>query len=406
MKGFDDKNPIMVIFKSGARGAVTNINQIAGMKGLVANPSGEIIEIPLKNNFKEGLSVFEYFISTHGSRKGRADTALRTSDAGYLTRRLVDVSQDVVISEDDCGSDQGFYIFSADIQETGEQIEDTIIGRFTWGEQAGIPADTLITEELATQLITADSEKVGVRSPLYCKSTWGICQHCYGHNMATGKLVAHGEAVGIIAAQAIGEPGTQLTMKTFHMGGVAQHGGDITSGLPRVEELFEARSPKSPGVVAEKAGKVHITEEGDHYDITIRSEEPESRKLAIKVGYTIAVQDKDVVNEKDIIATSEEGKAIRAPFRGVISISEATVKLTAQENSETTYTVSSALTLKVKSGDTIIVGQPLTEGHLDLQQLLQLCGRNRIERYIIGEVQKIYWSLAPLLAPSIAFVEQ
>jgi DNA-directed RNA polymerase subunit beta' len=392
LKGFVDTNPIMSIFKSGARGTVTNLNQIAGIKGLVANPSGEIIEIPIKNNFKEGLTVFEYFVSTHGSRKGRADTAIRTSDAGYLTRRLVDVSQDVVISADDCGSERGHTIYKKDQLETGEKYEDALIGRFTLGEQYKVPSNTLITEEIAEQFVAAGAEQIEVRSPLYCESGWGICQKCYGHNLATGNLVAHGEAVGIVAAQAIGEPGTQLTMKTFHMGGVAQHGGDITSGLPRVEELFEARSPKSPALVAEKGGTVTINEQGEEMILTIRSAKPETRTFVVPEGYSIAIQDKDQVQEKEIIATSPDGHTVRTPLSGTAKVTEGTVIVTAKENSEISYTIPSSAALKVENGDVVESGAALTEGHMDLQQLLALTGRKGVERYIIAEVQKIYSS--------------
>ena len=392
MAGFTDTNPIMTIFKSGARGAVTNINQIAGMKGLVANPSGEIIEIPIKNNFKEGLSVFEYFVSTHGSRKGRADTALRTSDAGYLTRRLVDVAQDVVIALEDCGSKDGIFIHKTDQLEIGERYEDALVGRFTWGAQAGVPSDTLLTEELAQKIVAAGLEKVGVRTPLHCHASWGICQHCYGYNLATGLLVEKGEAVGIIAAQAIGEPGTQLTMKTFHMGGVAQHGGDITSGLPRVEELFEARSPKSPAIMAEQAGIVHISESGEEVTITIRSEQPQKRVLTIPEGYVIAIQNGDKVQEKDIIASSPEGHTVRTTISGKAQVKAGAVTITAADNNEISYTVPSITPIQVKHGQAVEMGLPLTEGHLDLQQLLQLTGRQGVERYIIAEVQKIYSS--------------
>jgi DNA-directed RNA polymerase subunit beta' len=392
MDGFASTNPIMTIFKSGARGAVTNINQIAGMKGLVANPSGAIIEIPIKNNFKDGLSVFEYFVSTHGSRKGRADTALRTSDAGYLTRRLVDVAQDVVIASEDCGSTTGIYLHRADILAANDRFEDGLIGRHTWGDQDGIPSGTPITEEIAVQLVATGAEKIGVRSPLYCVASWGICQKCYGNNLATGNLVEMGEAVGIVAAQAIGEPGTQLTMKTFHMGGVAQTGGDITAGLPRVEELFEARSPKTPALVAEISGVVRVEEQGGEAVLRITS--PEAQRIVVNVpeGYTIGVQDGDAVQAKDIMATSPEGKTLRSTLSGTAKVEQGKVTVVAREKQEQEYTVASVAGLKVSDGDSVEKGQPLTEGHIDLQQLLSLSGRGAIERYVVNEVQKIYSS--------------
>jgi DNA-directed RNA polymerase subunit beta' len=391
-KGFSENNPIMTIFKSGARGAMTNITQIAGMKGLVANPSGEIIEIPIKNNFKEGLTVFEYFVSTHGSRKGRADTALRTSDAGYLTRRLVDVSQDIVIASEDCGTTHGTYFYRSDIASVGDSLENAISGRYTWGEQAGVPANTLITEDIIKIFNEAGLDKVGVRSPLYCEAEWGLCQKCYGHNLATGKLVNFGEAVGIIAAQAIGEPGTQLTMKTFHMGGVAQSGGDITNGLPRVEELFEARSPKTPAIVTEISGIILLEEHGDENVIQIKSQEKEQQRINIPEGYVIKTQNNDLVQIKEIVATHPDGHTIRASLSGTASIENGQVTITGLENLEKSYSIPASAEIIVKHGDYIEKGSKLTEGHIDLQELLSLSGRPSVERYIINEVLKIYSS--------------
>lgn len=390
MKGFTEKNPIMTIFKSGARGTMTNLNQIAGMKGLVANPSGAIIEIPLKNNFKEGLSVFEYFISTHGSRKGRADTALRTSDAGYLTRRLVDVAQDVVVAETDCGSTEGVTLYKSDELQFVDTFEESLLGRYTAGEQAGVPNNTFVDEAVAAKLATLD--EVVVRSPLYCHSGWGICQHCYGKNLASGKLVEHGEAVGIIAAQAIGEPGTQLTMKTFHMGGVAQTGGDITAGLPRVEELFEARSPKTPATMAEIDGKLRIEERPDDMLLSILSDKADAQVVYIPKGYTVVVQAKDKVAPRDVLAESKEGKSLRATLAGTVSVEEGKVIVTAHEMATREYILPNSAALKVEDGDVVTKGQALTEGHLDLQQLLALTGRKGVERYIVNEVQRIYSS--------------
>jgi DNA-directed RNA polymerase subunit beta' len=392
MDGFKLTNPIMTIFKSGARGAVTNINQIAGMKGLVANPSGAIIEIPIKNNFKEGLSVFEYFTSTHGSRKGRADTALRTSDAGYLTRRLVDVAHDIVIAHEDCGTKDGIFLYKEDMLKVLDRFEDALVGRFTWGEQAGIPDGTLIDTEIATKLVEAGLERVGVRSPLRCEAEWGLCQKCYGRNLATGSLVPKGEAVGIIAAQAIGEPGTQLTMKTFHMGGVAQIGGDITSGLPRVEELFEARSPKTPAVISEIDGTVSIVEHSEEVVITVTSPDPVKQTVTVPEGYTLKVSQNDQIQSRDILATNEAGKTIRATIAGVARVEGNILTIVSREANEKTYTISNQYQLLVRDGDVVGKGQPLTEGHLDLQTLLQLCGREEVERYIAEEVQKIYSS--------------
>lgn len=388
MKGFLPNNPIMNIFNSGARGTVTNLNQIAGMKGLVANPSGAIIEIPLTSNFKEGLSVFEYFISTHGSRKGRADTALRTSDAGYLTRRLVDVAQDVVVSQEDCGSDEGVMIYKQDEMRINDRFEDSLLGRFTVGSQSGVPHNTLITEEVAAKLAVQD--EVIVRSPLYCHAPWGICQHCYGHNLATGSVVVQGEAVGIIAAQAIGEPGTQLTMKTFHMGGVAQTGGDITAGLPRVEELFEARSPKTPAIMSELTGIVKIVDQNDGALVQISSEEPDQQVIQIPSNFQPTITRGKQVQPKDVVAESEDGRTIKATLAGTAVVKGGAVIITADEKATREYSIANSGTIKVEDGDKVKKGDPITEGHLDLQQLLGLVGRRGVERYIVSEVQKIY----------------
>ena len=246
---FDELNPIYMMAQSGARGNMNQLRQIAGMRGLMANTSGKAVEIPIRSCFREGLDVLEYFISSHGARKGLADTALRTADSGYLTRRLVDVAQDIIVREHDCGTTEG--IEKEDIKDGNQIIEklhERLIGRYalhdivnpTTGELI-VDNDTLITPDIADKIINAGINKVEVRSVLECKTKHGVCAKCYGMGLATRKEVNIGEAVGIIAAQSIGEPGTQLTMRTFHTGGVA--GGDITQGLPRVEELFEARKP-------------------------------------------------------------------------------------------------------------------------------------------------------------------
>ena len=251
MQSLDSFNPIYMMAHSGARGNISQITQLAGMRGLMADPSGRIIDLPIKANFREGLTVLEYFTSTHGARKGLADTALRTADSGYLTRRLVDVAQDVIVREDDCGTNQGVTV--SEIHEGNEVIEDLhdrINGRFALADifdpETGellVAKDEFITEDKADEIVAKGIKQVPIRSVLTCRTRHGVCKKCYGRNLATGRIVDVGEAVGIIAAQSIGEPGTQLTMRTFHTGGVA--GDDITQGLPRVEELFEARKPKA-----------------------------------------------------------------------------------------------------------------------------------------------------------------
>ena len=305
-------NPIEMMVGSGARGNVMQVRQIAGMRGLVANPRGEIIPRPIKSNFREGLSVLEYFISTHGARKGLADTALRTADSGYLTRRLVDVAQELIVRDEDCGSTRGIWIENINLDaEHRRTLETRLIGRclaedVTLSDGEVLPRNLELREEHA-DLMAADEavERARVRSVLTCDSIEGVCQHCYGTMLATGILVERGEAVGIIAAQSIGEPGTQLTMRTFHTGGVA--GEDITHGLPRVVELFEARTPKGAATLAESSGVVRLgeNEKGERVVIVVDDEGNEeehvvSRRahLAVKDGQEVMAGDRLVGDEK------------------------------------------------------------------------------------------------------------
>ena len=286
-EGLDRFNPIFMMADSGARGSMKQIRQLAGMRGLIANTAGRTIEIPIKANYREGLSVLEYFISSRGARKGLADTALRTADSGYLTRRMVDVSQDVIIREEDCGYDKGIVV--SEIAEGGQIIEkfaDRLRGRYPvrdiLDEQGNvlISKDHMMMDEDAKLLEAHDIHEVEIRTVLTCHAHSGVCAKCYGMNLATGQRVGPGEAVGIIAAQSIGEPGTQLTMRTFHTGGLA--GGDITQGLPRVEELFEARKPKRMATLAEIGGRVSIEEShrGSLANIAITDQESgETRSL-------------------------------------------------------------------------------------------------------------------------------
>nr|WP_072514511.1 DNA-directed RNA polymerase subunit beta' [Ndongobacter massiliensis] len=331
-------NSIAIMANSGARGSTKQIRQLAGMRGLMASASGETIEIPIRANFREGLSVQEFFISTHGSRKGLSDTALRTADSGYLTRRLVDVSQDVIVTEKDCHTDQ--YIVVTDIKEGNELIEQLkarIIGRTSFEDVLNpttgeliVRKNDIITEEDAQAIQDCGITAVKVRSVLECKTEHGVCAKCYGRNLATGKSVNVGEAVGIIAAQSIGEPGTQLTMRTFHSGGVA--GTAITQGLPRVEELFEARKPKGMALITKNAGTVRI---------------------------------QDNKRRKDVIVTSEDGH-------------------------EETYAVPFGARLKVKEGDTVEKGAMITEGSVNPHDILEVLGPDAVQDYITREVQKVY----------------
>ena len=336
-KALDDFNPIWMMANSGARGSMKQIRQLAGMRGLMSDPSGRTIELPVKSNFREGLSVLEYFISSHGGRKGLADTALKTADSGYLTRRLVDVSQDVIVREQDCGDTHGVYVTAiTDGVSTIEKLSDRIDGRFTIepvvNPQTGeviVEADTMISPDKAVEIEKAGITKVLIRSVLTCKTRHGVCAKCYGKNMASGNPVKLGEAVGIIAAQSIGEPGTQLTMRTFHTGGVAT-GDDITQGLPRVEELFESRKPKGQAVIAEQAGKV-IREEND-------------RKIRI-VG---------------------------------------------DDNEEKEYPIAFGAKIKVQNGDFVEPGTPLTQGSINPQDMLRVKGIKGVQDYLTKEVQSAY----------------
>ena len=338
MTSLDKFNPIFMMAHSGARGSKNQIRQLAGIRGLMADPSGRIIELPIRSNFREGLNVLEFFISTHGARKGLADTALRTADSGYLTRRLVDVSQDVIVREDDCGTDEGIYV--EEIREGNEIIErlaDRMIGRVAAEDVVDnegkiiVRRNELINEEEAEKIEKAGITKVKIRSLLTCKSRHGVCRMCYGRDLATGELVNIGEAVGIIAAQAIGEPGTQLTMRTFHTGGVA--GSDITQGLPRVEELFEARKPKGLAVISEISGIVRINE---------------SKK------------------RREVIVTDEEN------------------------NISKTYLIPYGSRLKVHDGQVIQAGDELTEGSVNPHDLLKIKGIFAVQTYLLQEVQKVY----------------
>ena len=312
METLDPYNPITMMSDSGARGSISQIRQLAGMRGLMADPSGQIIEVPIRANFREGLTVLEFFISSHGARKGLADTALRTADSGYLTRRLVDVSQDVIVREEDCfaargEAPKGMMIEAImDDNKVVEKFAERILGRYTvdpvYHPETGellCDADTMITYDIRDKIVAAGVTGVNCRMVLTCRSEHGVCAKCYGANLATGGNVDIGEAVGIIAAQAIGEPGTQLTMRTFHTGGVAS-AEDITQGLPRVVEIFEARKPKGLAVISEIGGKVSLSE-GKKREATITNEDGESEKYLIPFGAKLRVKDGDVIEAGDVL---------------------------------------------------------------------------------------------------------
>ena len=335
---FDELNPIYMMVKSGARGNMSQLRQIAGMRGLMASTTGKAVEIPIKSSFAEGLDALEYFISAHGARKGLSDTALRTADSGYLTRRLVDVSQDIIVREHDCGTEDGIVIYDIkDGQQIIEKMQERLLGRYVVEDvynpqtkELIVDTNTMITEKIADEIVSAGIERLKVRSVLGCRSKHGVCQKCYGMGLARRDLVSIGEAIGIIAAQSIGEPGTQLTMRTIHSGGVAGV-ADITQGLPRVEELFEARKPKGLAIISEIDGKVKI---------------------------------KETKKKKEVIVTGNDNAK--------------------------TYTIPFGSKMKVKDGDVVEVGQPLIEGSINPAEILTLKGPEGVYEYLISEVQKVY----------------
>lgn len=335
---FDDLNPVYMMSQSGARGNINQLRQIAGMRGLMASTTGKTVEIPITSSFREGLDALEYFISAHGARKGLADTALRTADSGYLTRRLVDVSQDIIVREEDCGTKEGIEIF--DIKDGNQIIEglhERLVGRYPLKDikdpttkEIIVDKDTMITDAIAEKIVAAGLDKVQVRSVIGCRTKHGVCSKCYGMGLATRQEVNIGEAVGIIAAQSIGEPGTQLTMRTIHSGGVAGV-ADITQGLPRVEELFEARKPKGLAIISEIDGKISVSDDKKKKEVTVQSK--------------------------------DDAK---------------------------TYTIPFGAKLKVKDGDKISAGQPITEGSINPNEILAINGTEGVYEYLVQEVQKVY----------------
>ena len=412
-KTLDPRGPVASMINAGARGSWGQLTQMMGMKGLLANPSGEIMELPVKKSFKEGLSVLEYFISTHGSRKGLADTALRTANAGYLTRRLVDVAQDVVVREEDCGDDEGVILTIAQSEEIGETIWKRAFGRVLLSDiknpktgRAILKAGEIIDAKTMAEIEKLGIDNVHVRSIMKCRLRRGICAKCYGFDLAYSELIKIGSAVGIIAAQSIGEPGTQLTMRTLHSGGVA--GKDITQGLPRVEELFEARPPKQRAFIAEVAGQVSvstasrevISEEGETLvaarsgqklvKINYLSNESESYKFTKKD--TVKAKEGDSIGEGDIIILKASGDEVHSKTEGIVSFDGSKLVVTRQADKSTEYIIPSNYQIIVKDGDFVEIGDAITDGNLDLQLLYKYKGRGAVEKYILKEIKHIYFS--------------
>ncbi|MEK6255794.1 MAG: DNA-directed RNA polymerase subunit beta', partial [Chloroflexota bacterium] len=397
----DPQGNLATMANSGAtKGGFSSISQLAGMRGMMADPSGRIIPLPIRSNFREGLTTLEYFISTHGSRKGLADTALRTADAGYLTRRLVDVSQDLIVSDEDCETDEGIWIRKAD-DIAGQSLSNRIFGRVLaekaidpkTGEILGDRNDVL-DNVLSRKIANSNIEELKVRSPITCGKLRGLCRKCYGMDLGRAKLVAIGAAVGIVAAQSIGEPGTQLTLRTFHTGGVAA-GSDITTGLPRVEELFEARkTPKGESIVSEISGKAEVTQSEKYSDlrlVRISHSEMVDDEYDLPKGWKSSVKDGTKIEMGDIIAQHDEGE-ITAANGGRVRIEKRKVIIAYEQNEEAEYEIPSNTRLIVKSGDDIEPGQQLTEGSLNPHSILRIQGRDACLMYLLTEVQRVYRS--------------
>jgi DNA-directed RNA polymerase subunit beta' len=416
MEALDPAGAVTMMTASGARGNKGNIGQLGGMRGLMADPTGRIIDVPVRSNFREGMSVLEYFISTHGARKGLADTALRTADSGYLTRRLVDVAQDVITREDDCGTEEGTWITRNETEEyapEADAFQRRIVGRYAAGpvidpgarKERGKAAEPIvdrnqeITEAIADRIVAAGVAEVLVRSPLTCQSRHGVCRACYGRNLATGQLVGIGEAVGIIAAQSIGEPGTQLTMRTFHTGGVA--GLDITAGLPRVEELFEARMPKGKAEISHIDGVVEITQtESGARRVKVTSREEFDTPLRIAKGLEVLVAEGDHVEANQVVARSPETKKkdakvadeIRAPEKGLMVKTDDGLRIRSEDVVEREYAIPHNAKLLVENGQMVRAGDPITDGPINPQEYLETRGRDAVQRYLVKEVQRVYRS--------------
>jgi len=430
-QGLPQDGPVYSMIESGARGSWAQLTQILGMKGLVTSPSGAIIELPVKGNFKKGFSVLEYFIATHGVRKGLSDTALRTSNAGYLTRRLVDVAQDVVVVQDDCGDKEGLLITKAESEEMSETIVKRMTGRYLASDlknsrgKTVIKSGELITEEIAEKISKEEIKEAVIRSILNCKLNHGVCSKCYGYDLAYNKPVKLGTAVGIIAAQSIGEPGTQLTMRTFHTGGVAGQ-EDITQGLPRVEEIFESRSPKRRAFIADVAGRVKIetsqrTIASELGDMIVSNPQTkilriyyqgtevdkyyfaEAIKEAVLAGQTLAKGKGKKKEIKILVKTGQEiarnvdlfsmGKKIFKVKRGgIVQLEDKLIKIAVTTEKFREYIIPKGFGIWVKDGDEVKIGDQLTEGSLDLQQLYKLRGKLDTQKYIIKEIQYVYSS--------------
>jgi len=407
----DRYGDIYMMATSGAKGNISQIRQLSGMRGLMTNPSGKIIDFPIKSSFREGLSVLEYFISTHGARKGLADTALRTSESGYLTRRLIDVAQDVIIRQEDCGTTEGIWISEPQAGELLPSLAERITGRLAASKVVNpntgktiVNRNEEIDEQKVNKIIAAGLTKVHVRSPLSCQSRQGACQRCYGRDLARRHLVNLNTAVGIIAAQSIGEPGTQLTLRTFHTGGVV--GLDITSGLPRVEELFEARQPKAQAIISEIDGVAEVidNEEGKRIKVTSSGVFRDEYSLPpgwqvivdngqwVDIGTILACQPQEAEATPQSLALTTEAQPILARVTGEVIIEDGQLSIKYEEEEVREYVVPAATHIRVQTGDIIKAGQQLTDGSINPQDILHILGKEAVQRYLVNEVQKVYRS--------------
>ncbi|MCX6003089.1 MAG: DNA-directed RNA polymerase subunit beta' [Chloroflexi bacterium] len=417
-KSLDPFSGIYMMATSGAKGNITQIRQMAGMRGLMTNPSGRIIDFPIKASFSEGLSVLEYFISTHGARKGLADTALRTSESGYLTRRLVDVAHDCIILEEDCGTLDGTWIRETKEKGLLPPLSERIIGRFAASNVVDPKTGEIIIErneefddKKISQIVAAGIKSANVRSPLTCQAKQGVCQKCYGRDLARGQIIGLNSAVGIIAAQSIGEPGTQLTLRTFHTGGVV--GLDITTGLPRVEELFEARIPKNQAIISEINGVAEVTQTDDGQTIKISSSELLRDEHQLPKGWKVMVKNRQQIEMGTVLASPpaatkkskskdeketravtspDDNKAVISPVAGTVIIEGSKLSVAYEEKDERAYHVSSATRLRIQSGEKVTAGQQVTEGQLNPQDILNVSGKEAAQRYLVDEVLKVYRS--------------
>ncbi|MBA7658001.1 DNA-directed RNA polymerase subunit beta' [subsurface metagenome] len=415
----DHYGGIYTMATSGAKGNISQITQMAGMRGLMTDPSGKIIEFPIKTSLREGHSVLEYFISTHGARKGLADTALRTSDSGYLTRRLIDVAQDVIILKEDCGTTTGIWISEPPEKGILPSLVERITGRLAASKvinpqtkETIVDRDEEINEQKANEIVAAGITKVHVRSPLSCQSKQGTCQMCYGRDFTRGRLVNFNAAVGIIAAQSIGEPGTQLTLRTFHTGGVV--GLDITSGLPRVEELFEARAPKGQAITSEINGLVDVIQNEEGRRIQVTSSEVFQDEYSLPAGWQVMVDNGQWVDIGTVLATqapkakaktktktktksksvalSAKTQPTLARTAGKVTIKNKRLFISYEEKEKREYAIPTTSSIRVQSGDQIKAGQRLTDGSVNPQDILRILGREAAEQYLVDEVQKVYRS--------------